>query len=226
MGSEGGPWWNSVLVIGFSAFDAARTATTGQPGVRRSLAHSRSGWRSITPLWRGVRLGWSGAWAQLQPVINVPRRLRQATRIGARVNQVYYVAAFDIGYPYGGIRSSMPLHELTDDERRSHSRRAIEAMEVWLRRLVHETFSKAYGSHYLNAIGSDGNSIFNTQLKRKINGRLAQKTARCVDGTTLDELVGVVCKPETYNRHFKEHFMQPSHRDPVKRALSSIVLSK
>jgi hypothetical protein len=99
----------------------------------------------------------------------------------------------------------MPLHELTDDERRSHCRREIEALECWLRRLVHETFSKAYGPGYLDATGKDGNQLFRTDTVKAIEVRRSEEPsryARPIDAATLDDLVRVICKPENYNQHF------------------------
>jgi hypothetical protein len=65
----------------------------------------------------------------------------------------------------------MLLHALSDGERRSHCRREIEALEHWLRRLVHETFSDAYGPAYLDAIGEDGNRIFKSETAKELNAR-------------------------------------------------------
>ena len=100
----------------------------------------------------------------------------------------------------------MPLHTLTDDERRSHCRREIEALEHWLRRLVHETFSEAYGPDYLDATGGDGNPLFKPATAMQIKDRHAKEPSRfprLIDATHLDDLVKVICKPENYKRHFE-----------------------
>jgi Swt1-like HEPN len=101
----------------------------------------------------------------------------------------------------------MPLHALSDDERRSHCRREIEALELWLRRLVHETFSAAYGAKYLDAKGEDGNKLFNAEMSRHIADRQTKEPSRYsrpIDATTLEDVVKVVCKTQTYNQHFRE----------------------
>lgn len=103
--------------------------------------------------------------------------------------------------------ATMPLHALSDDERRSHCRREIEALELWLRRLVHETFSAAYGAKYLDAEGDDGNKLFNAEMSRQIADRQTKQPsryARPIDAATLEDLVKVICKSQTYNRHFRE----------------------
>jgi hypothetical protein len=101
----------------------------------------------------------------------------------------------------------MPLHQLTDDERRSHCRREIEALEHWLRRLVHETFSGVYGPGYLDAVGGDGNRLFRNETVAATKNRRSEDPARYprpIDAATLDDLVRVICKPENYDRHFRE----------------------
>jgi len=101
----------------------------------------------------------------------------------------------------------MPLHALSDDERRSHCRREIEALELWLRRLVHDTFSDAYGAAYLDAKGDDGNQLFNAEMSRNIAARRIKdpsRDSRPINATTLDELVKVICKTQTYNQHFRD----------------------
>jgi hypothetical protein len=101
----------------------------------------------------------------------------------------------------------MPLHELTDDERHSHCRREIKALELWLRRLVHETFSKTYGAEYLNAAGKDGNPLFKKKTIEAIEGRRRNEPsryARPIDAATLGDLVGAICTRENYDRHFGE----------------------
>ena len=101
----------------------------------------------------------------------------------------------------------MPLHALSDDERRSHCRREIEALEHWLRRLVHETFSRIYGPAYLDANGEEGNRLFASKVADEIkarHGREPLRFPRLIDAADLDDLVNVICKSETYMRHFRD----------------------
>lgn len=101
----------------------------------------------------------------------------------------------------------MPLHALSDDERRSYCRREIEALELWLRRLVHEAFLDAYGSAYLDAAGADGNPLFKAKTAELIKGRRASDPSRYprpLDAADFDDLVNVICKDQNYNVHFKD----------------------
>jgi hypothetical protein len=101
----------------------------------------------------------------------------------------------------------MPLHALSDDERRSHCRREIEALEHWLRRLVHEAFSETYGPAYFDADGEDGNRLFKSQTVRATRERRDRhplRYPRPIDATTFDELVSAICKSQNYKRHFRD----------------------
>ena len=48
----------------------------------------------------------------------------------------------------------MSLHKLPIDEIRDYCKRDIESLEYWLRRLIDEALSDAYGSNYLYAKGN------------------------------------------------------------------------
>jgi hypothetical protein len=101
----------------------------------------------------------------------------------------------------------MPLHELTDDERRSLCRREIEALEHWLRRLVHGTLFAAYGAEYLDAVGEDCTRLFRKETIETIEARRSEEPsryARPIDAATLDDLVRVICKRENYKQHFED----------------------
>lgn len=101
----------------------------------------------------------------------------------------------------------MPLHTLSDDERRSHCRREIDALELWLRRLVHEIFSDAYGPEYLDAVGADGNPLFKAPTIKEIKARRASQSSRyprVIDAADFDDLVKVICNHHNYDRHFRD----------------------
>ena len=122
----------------------------------------------------------------------------------------------------------MPLHVLTDDERRSHCRREIEALEHWLRRLVHETLSQAYGVTYLDATGEDGNRLFKTATAANIKERYDNHPSqylRIIDATHLDDLVNVICKEAYYKRYFKEPLKAafPEGNEEARTFLNKIV---
>ena len=59
----------------------------------------------------------------------------------------------------------MPLYSLKDKDLREHCKRALEATELWMRRLINQELAKCYGIDYLDAKNTNGD--------RLINGRLA-----------------------------------------------------
>jgi len=62
----------------------------------------------------------------------------------------------------------MPLHRLPIGEIRDHCKQDIESLEYWLRRLINEVLSNAYGNNYLYAKDKDGNNIINSFLRGQI----------------------------------------------------------
>jgi Swt1-like HEPN len=98
----------------------------------------------------------------------------------------------------------MDLHLLSDDERRALCRRELEALELWLRRLIHEAFSAAHGAEYLDAVDRGGRLI-----KKQVAGDIADRRAkeplryhRPVDAAHLDDLVTVLCNPQNWRHYF------------------------
>jgi hypothetical protein len=98
----------------------------------------------------------------------------------------------------------MDLHLLSDDQRRAHCRRELEALEHWLRRLIHETFSAAHGTEYLGAMHHGGRVI-----KKEVADAVADRRAkepgrysRSVDAAHLGDLVTIICNPENWQHHF------------------------
>lgn len=98
----------------------------------------------------------------------------------------------------------MDLHLLSDDERRALCRRELEALELWLRRLIHEAFSAAHGAEYLDAVDRGGRLI-----KKQVAGGIADRRAReplryhrPVDAAHLDDLVTVLCNPQNWRHYF------------------------
>ena len=82
----------------------------------------------------------------------------------------------------------MPLHALSEEELRGYAKRAIEAAERWLRRLVHETFCAEFGLDYINATDTSG-KVFNSKTRRAIENRLQREPERYerpIDATTLE----------------------------------------
>lgn len=99
----------------------------------------------------------------------------------------------------------MDLHVWSDDERRAHCRRELEALEHWLRRLVHETLSAEHGDEYLEAVYGDGRRLIKKEVAHDIAQRRAKEPLRYhrpVDAAHLDDLVTILCNPENWRRHF------------------------
>jgi hypothetical protein len=97
------------------------------------------------------------------------------------------------------------LHLLSDDERRALCRRELEALEHWLRRLIHESLSAAHGPDYLEAVDQGRRCVFNGEVRKSIVRRQReepQRYQRPVDAALLDDLVTVICNPFNWKQYF------------------------
>ncbi|MDW3651798.1 MAG: hypothetical protein R8P61_32265 [Bacteroidia bacterium] len=101
----------------------------------------------------------------------------------------------------------MPLHSLTEDELRSITRRKIESLERWFRRLIDTRFSSTYGQDYFNATNPDGSNIINNQIKRRAEELHSREPGRCprlIDALFLDDLMTIICHPNYWPTQFRE----------------------
>ncbi len=89
---------------------------------------------------------------------------------------------------------------------RTKCRHRLEVLELWLRRLVHDKLSNAYGANYLDhEIG--GQYIFRGDTRRRAKQRMSDspgRYSRPVDALILDDLVRTLCKPQLFNPHFRD----------------------
>ena len=100
----------------------------------------------------------------------------------------------------------MPLHRLTDIDLRDHGKRSIEALEMWLRRLIEMELSSAYGANYLQATTVDGSNLISRNITKDMVARRAEKPdryPRLIDAALLDDVIKIICKPVLFN-HFRD----------------------
>ena len=100
----------------------------------------------------------------------------------------------------------MPLYSMPENEMRNHCKRAIEGLEFWLRRLIDNRLSDAYGPNYVDATRADGSRIIRSELSRKLVERLKaepQRFSRDIDAALLDEQIDIICNPVLYKDHFR-----------------------
>jgi hypothetical protein len=78
-------------------------------------------------------------------------------------------------------------------------------LELWLRRLIHEQFEQNYSNDILNAKNTAGDFVVKKQIRENIEKRLCDEPGRYkrpVDAALLDDLITIICKPDTYKSCF------------------------
>lgn len=121
----------------------------------------------------------------------------------------------------------MPLNGLPEKDLRDHCRRAIENLESWLRRLIHDEFRGSYGESYLDAKSPNGiDFIVSRKLANPMLGRQSAEPARYarpIDAALLENLIDLICNPELYPKHFRQPLVEVF---PVGREQALAVLVK
>ncbi len=100
----------------------------------------------------------------------------------------------------------MPLHKISSEELRLACRQKLETCEIWLRRLIHETFSSSFGSSYFDSGVFNGNNLFRSGFRDHARHRMREQPARYsreIDTLLLDHLVATLCKQDLYSAYFQ-----------------------
>jgi hypothetical protein len=115
---------------------------------------------------------------------------------------------------------------MQDANIRSICRERIESLEHWLRRLIDEVLTAAYGN-YFSRENANGSRIINKKLCDKIRGRKEKEPSRYprdIDAVLLDDAVDIVCNQQLFSRHFQRPFAAafPEGRDEARTFLSRV----
>ena len=98
----------------------------------------------------------------------------------------------------------MALKYIDFDNVRSECRREIENLEIWLRRLVHQTLAPISPTYL--TLEQDGRFVFKKSIRENANNKFvvnADAYARPVDACTFDDVIYIVCHPSIFDSYFK-----------------------
>lgn len=105
----------------------------------------------------------------------------------------------------------MPLHSVPQDKLRDQLRRRLEALESWLRRLIHEELTQHLGSDYLGACLPNGDFVLAKHLRSGIANRFKRcsgRYARPIDAADFKDMVDILTHVYLYDACF-----QPALKD-------------
>lgn len=105
----------------------------------------------------------------------------------------------------------MSLHLLNSEELRATCKSCLENFEFWLKRLIHEQFSQAYGENYMEYRYDNGDYLIKSEIRQNIRDRLQKEPnryQRAIDAAWIAELINLVTSPRYYNKHFAIAFKQ------------------
>lgn len=122
----------------------------------------------------------------------------------------------------------MPFIQLKEEEKRSICKKEIENLEIWIRRLIHESLSKEYGSDYLEYKDRDNNYLIKAEIRQSVKDLInkePKRFPRCIDAFFLPDLIYITCKNDLYNKFFKEPFLKafPDGNNEARTFLARLV---
>ena len=95
----------------------------------------------------------------------------------------------------------MSIHNITRVELRDDTRRAIENLEVWLRRWIDTEMTAKFGNGYLDHT-VNGNRIVKKDIVEGLRDRMEkdpERYPRAIDAIHLDDAITITCHPECYS---------------------------
>lgn len=101
----------------------------------------------------------------------------------------------------------MNLLPCSEEELRGIGKREIENLEQWLRRLIDQELSAAYGADYLDAKRPDGSRVVKSEISRSLRQKRQENPARYprpIDATLLNDAIDIVCNPLLFEKHFRD----------------------
>ena len=123
----------------------------------------------------------------------------------------------------------MFLHGLSHTELRADCKDAIEALEIWLRRLIDLTLSSDFGNDYIyTQDATSGDFLLRKSLRESIQARVAnnpKRYPRDIDAALLDDEIYIICHGKLYDRFFRSVFSShfPFGREELRTFLTRII---
>ena len=117
---------------------------------------------------------------------------------------------------------------LPDESIRSGCKAAIEALELWLRRVIEISLRPDFGDDYINA-QINGQYILRRDLRNRISTRWRkspEKYMRLIDAALIEDEVYIVCHPKLYKKYFRSFFEYSyphGSRDQIRFFLTKLV---
>jgi hypothetical protein len=120
----------------------------------------------------------------------------------------------------------MPLYKLSESEIRENSKKYLETLEYWLRRVIDNKLTEIYGSEYWNH-HDNGIYIIKKEIREKTTDRLnkySERFSRWIDATLLEHLIDIICKEKLYKEYFKcfFEFNYPLGKEQLRISLSKL----
>ena len=98
-------------------------------------------------------------------------------------------------------------YNLSNNELREISKKSIESLEIWARRLINEKMVEKYGEDYIHYQLADGNYLIKKEIRLYVeNMRKNEPTRyrRDIDTLLFDHILYFLCKQDLYNALFED----------------------
>lgn len=122
----------------------------------------------------------------------------------------------------------MPFHKYTEVELRQYCKEYLESLELWLRRVIDDMLTNAYGPNYYLHTEPDGNNLISSKIKVEIQKRIDEEPERFprpIDACLLESEIKIITNPKLYTKHFKDIFHEnfPEGKDELLTFLNRLI---
>ena len=97
--------------------------------------------------------------------------------------------------------------DLSESERRELARRALDAAESWIRKIVDQQLSRAHGANYFDTQLAGDTPVIPKKVRNQARFRIQKEPGRFerpIDALTFGELTTIGLHPEHYKTHFRQ----------------------
>lgn len=104
----------------------------------------------------------------------------------------------------------MPLYTIETNFLREKCRSRIEAIELWMRRIITEELTAVFGSNFINYQSLSQVYLIKKEIRDNINQRYNSSPAsfpRPIDAAFFENLIDILCNPSHYDNYFKKYFV-------------------
>lgn len=120
------------------------------------------------------------------------------------------------------------INSLDFEKIRSECKAMIENLEIWIRNVIDSELIVRYSASFWDFADAAGNRLISNGMIKDAKERYKnepERYPRFVDSLLLDDIIRIICKPELFNKVFKQYLIYsfPDGNDEARTFLNRLI---